>query len=61
MRNRVLVTSLDSYKSGLPSNTIGTAIYIEFNSYNENPGQFEIISDEDEPLVGEITYTAETI
>jgi hypothetical protein len=50
MRNRILVTSVDSYKSGFQSNTVGTAIYIEFNSYNENPGQFEIISDEDDPL-----------
>lgn len=60
MRNRILV-SHDYIES--PTNTVGTAFFIDFRSYNANPGQFTIITDEDDPLTGDvdITYTSTTI
>jgi hypothetical protein len=40
---------------------MGKEFYIDFSSYNEDPGQFEIVSYEDDPLVGTITYYGETV
>jgi len=52
-------------KPGFSSPSVGKAFYIDFNGYNENPGQFEIISDLDDPLIGgigvDITFTHETV
>lgn len=41
--------------------TLGREFYIDFSSYPGDPGQFEVVSFEDNPLIGEITYDAETI
>lgn len=57
-RNRILV---HSYSSPFPHHTLGREFYIDFSSYPGDPGQFEVISNEDNPLVGDITYNAETI
>ena len=50
MRDRLTTVNV---RDSFPSQTIGTAFYIDFSSFNENPGQFEIISDEDDPLGGD--------
>jgi len=46
------------------SKSIGRSFYIDFHGYNEDPGQFEIIDDEETPLLGtnpgEITYEHST-
>jgi len=34
------------------SRTVGSGFYVHFNGLNEDPGQFEIIPDEDDPLIG---------
>jgi len=44
-----------------PSHNIGKMFYIDFRSYNEDPGQFEVVSSKDNPLVGKISYTKETL
>jgi hypothetical protein len=49
MRNRILV---HSWSSPFPHYTLGKQFYIDFNSYNEDPGQFEVVSSEDNPLIG---------
>lgn len=41
--------------------TLGREFYIDFQGYDEDPGQFQIITNEDNPLVGEITYNQETV
>lgn len=53
MRDRIRIFN----KAQFPSQTVGTAFYIDFNGYNGNVGQFEIVSDPDDPLVGvDLTY-----
>ena len=49
MRDRVKV-----YESWTKYNdrTVGSAFYVHFKGLNEDPGQFEIIPDEDDPLIG---------
>jgi hypothetical protein len=49
MRNRILVHSFDS---PFTHHTLGKEFYIDFSSYTEDPGQFEVVSAEDNPLVG---------
>lgn len=59
MRNRILV---HGYDSPFSHHNLGKQFYIDFSSYNEDPGQYEIVSYEDNPLVGvDISYTAETV
>jgi len=53
MRNRILVQGYDNPWS---HHTLGRQFYIDFSSYNEDPGQFEIVSYEENPLVGNIQY-----
>ena len=65
LRNRIrLFEKYDQYAS----RSIGRAFYIDFNGYNEDPGQFSIIDDPEDPLVGDVsvndsglTFEAETI
>lgn len=47
-------------KSTFTSNTVGTAFFIDFYGYNEAPGQFIIVAEEEEPLMGTMTYNAGT-
>jgi hypothetical protein len=58
MRNAVLVHSFDS---PFPHHTVGKEFYIDFMGFNDDPGQFEVISYPDNPLSGKMTYQAETI
>jgi hypothetical protein len=59
MRNRILV---HSYDNPYTHHTLGRQFYIDFMSYNGDPGQFEVLPAEDNPLVGNnIQYGAETV
>jgi hypothetical protein len=58
MRNRILV---HSYDNPYTHHSLGKQFYIDFNSYTEDPGQFEVVSYKENPLVGKITYNAETV
>jgi hypothetical protein len=59
MRNRILVHGYDNPYSHY---TLGKSFYVDFKSYNEDPGQYEIVSAEDDPLVGtNIQFNSETI
>jgi hypothetical protein len=59
MRNRILVHSFDSPYS---HHTLGKQFYIDFSSYPDNPGQYEIVPYEENPLVGQnIQYSSESI
>jgi hypothetical protein len=58
MRNRVLV---HMYDSPFSHHTLGKEFYIDFSSYPGDPGQFTVITNPEDPLIGEITYDAETI
>jgi len=60
MRNRVLVHT-NMHKYPFSHHTLGKMFYIDFNSYNDDPGQFEVVSADDNPLIGKITYTKETL
>jgi hypothetical protein len=53
MRNRILVHQFDS---PYPHHSMGKEFYIDFSSYPGDPGQFSVITNEDDPLIGEITY-----
>jgi hypothetical protein len=49
LRDRLKVyESWTSYSS----RTVGSAFYVHFDGLNEDPGQFLIIPDEDDPLTG---------
>jgi hypothetical protein len=50
-----------TYDNPYPSQTLGKSFYIDFSSYDEDPGQFEIVSYAENPLVGKITYNHETV
>lgn len=59
MRNRIFV---NGYDNPYPNHNLGKQFYIEFRSYNEDPGQYEIVSAEENPLIGtNIQFNAETI
>lgn len=59
MRNRVLV---HDWGSPFSHHSLGRQFYIDFSSYNADPGQFEIVSAEENPLVGtNIQYNGETV
>jgi len=59
LRDRIRVTRNNLLYT---STTVGSAFYIEFTNYNADPGQFEIITDEEDPLVGDaISFGKETI
>lgn len=58
MRNRVLVHTFNSPYS---HHTLGKEFYVDFMGYTEDPGQFEIVSSEENPLIGDITYIGETL
>lgn len=49
MRNRILVHGYDNI---YPHHTLGRMFYVDFSSYNEDPGQYTIVSAEEDPLVG---------
>lgn len=58
MRDKIKVYRKAYHWSGAwESQTIGQAFYLYFRGYNANPAQFEIISDEEDPLKGDgITF-----
>jgi hypothetical protein len=58
MRNRILVHQFNSPYS---HHTLGKEFYVDFMGYTQDPGQFVIVSAEENPLVGKITYLADTI
>jgi hypothetical protein len=49
LRNRIRVFQLTST---FPHYTLGKEFMIDFSSYPDDPGQFEVISDKDDPLIG---------
>jgi hypothetical protein len=57
MRNTIMVYEQDKL---YPHHSIGRDFYIDFASYNGDLGQFEVVSDEEEPLDGDVTYSATT-
>jgi hypothetical protein len=59
MRNRILV---HSYGSPYPHHSLGKEFFIDFTSYNEDPGQYTVITNEDDPLVGaDIQFEGTTV
>lgn len=59
MRNAILV---HTYDSPFPHHTLGKEFYIDFMSFNDDPGQFEVVSYDENPLIGtNIQYESETI
>jgi hypothetical protein len=59
MRNRILVHSFDSPYSHY---TLGKQFYIDFSSYPDDPGQYEVVPYEENPLVGQnIQYNSEAV
>ena len=48
LRDRVRVFNHAKFDS----KSIGRSFYIDFHGYNEDPSQFEIIDDEENPLLG---------
>jgi len=59
MRNRIRV---DGWNTPFTSRTVGKEFYIHFDSYNQDPGQYTIEPDTDDPLLGtDLQYTGETV
>ena len=58
-RNRLLV---HSFNSPFPHHNLGKEFYVNFQSFNEDPGQWSVVSDPDDPLQPEgVLYEQETI
>jgi hypothetical protein len=49
MRNRIMV---HGYGNQFTHHSVGKEFYIDFMSYPGDPGQFEIVPSEENPLVG---------